>query len=149
MFRWGGDSPALQKRRSFISLAGIVIVMGLLATFLGACGAGTNDSFAKNADAAMNSVSGVVRAKTEYTNNPGMGSTVSVRIETQATADLPTVLAATLKAFAGASTSVKGATSVAYYVYAQGAEDGGIRPTAVGLKVTPTVEQIQDYAKNN
>lgn len=129
--------------------ASIVVLMGLLGILLGACGAKNGATFEKKANVAIVAVSGVVNSDARYKSNPGMGASIGVRVEAQPRADLTKILSQTLKAFASASDSVLGATSVSYYVYATGQEQQGIRPTEVGLQITPTVSQIQEYAKNN
>lgn len=124
----------------------MVLLMGLLASLLAACSGGA--SFAKDMDGALGSVPGVVSAHTEYNNSAGMSTRINVRITASPDAGLETVLDDSLRAFADASGNTKGTISVAYYVFAEGAEEEGIRPDTVGLNTTPTVDEIRQYANS-
>jgi hypothetical protein len=122
----------------------MVLIMGFFATLLAGCGGGA--SFAKDMTAGLDRVPGVVSAQTEFNNSAGMSSRINVRLEAASDADLHSVLEDSLRAFADASGSTKGTISVAYYVFAAGAPEDGIRPDAVGLNTTPSVEEIRQYA---
>lgn len=122
-----------------------MLLWGAVATMHASCG-GPGSGFAQSMDAALVQVPGVVTSSTEYNTSSGMSTRINVRIMADGGAGLETVLTDSLQAFADASGDAKGTISVSYYVYAEGAEDGGIRPNAVGLKTTPTVEQIRDFA---
>lgn len=125
----------------------MVLLMGLFASLLGGCGSSFNsEKFLKGVDAALGNVPGVVSTSNNYYNTAGMSTSISIRITAATGADLEKVMAESLHAFAGASADADATTSVAYYVFNEGAEKTGIRPTAVGLAVTPTVGQIRQYA---
>ena len=115
-----------------------------MATFLG--GRGSGDGFVRDVDSALRQVPGVVSTTTTYNENAGKSTRINVRIAAAAGADLQSVLDGTLRAFAKAAGSTRGTVSVAYYVFAEGAEKDGIRPAALGLGITPTVDEIRKYA---
>ncbi|GGE99627.1 hypothetical protein GCM10011313_23170 [Mycetocola zhadangensis] len=121
-----------------------VVLAGLVATVLVACGGGS--AVASKTESSLNEVPGVVSAKTEFRNSAGMSSRINVRIIASPDADLYTVLDDSLRAFADASGDTKGSISVSYYVHTEGAEETGIRPDAAGLKTTPSVDDIRNYA---
>lgn len=124
----------------------MVLLMGIFAMLLASCGGGA--SFAKDMDAALGKVPGVLSTATEYNNSAGMSTRVNVRITASPDADLPTVLDDSLRTFAATSGDTKGSISVAYYVFAEGAEEEGLRPDAVGLTITPSVDEIRQYANS-
>lgn len=113
--------------------------------FLTGC-AGTGAGPVRDIDAALTSVPGVESAHTQHHNRAGMSTRINVRITSSPGAELETVLDESLQAFAGASGSTRGSISVAYYVFTDGDEENGIRPDALGLKITPTVDEIRHYA---
>ncbi|MHA7305276.1 hypothetical protein ACX80E_08525 [Arthrobacter sp. TMN-49] len=128
---------------------GTVIVVGLLAVLLAACGGGktgNDSSAAENLKSAIAAVPDVVEVKARYNVNAGMGSTVNVRIMAQAgVQSLETVLRESLQAFAGAADGIKDSSSVSFQVTEVGQENT-INPTAVGLAQSPSVAQIIEYA---
>ncbi len=129
----------------------MVLVMGLLALVLTACGQGstTNDkggAEAANLEAAISTVADVAAVKARYTVKSGMGSTVHIRITAVAgTPSLETVMADSLTAFAGACEGIKTTAGVSFQVTESGQENT-INPTAVGLPQSPTVAEIIDFA---
>lgn len=124
----------------------MVLLMGIFAMLLASCGGGA--SFAKDMDAALGKVPGVVATETQYNNSAGMSTRINVRITASTDADLQTVLDDSLRTFAATSGDTKGSISVAYYVFAEGAEEEGLRPDAVGLAITPSVDEIRQYAES-
>ncbi len=124
-----------------------VLLMGLIAALLASCSTGA--SFVKDMDASLSQVGDVVSAQTQYNNSAGMSTRINVRITASTRADLNTVLEDSLRAFAKASGKTKGTISVAYYVFPEGAEEEGIRPDKVGLAITPTVDEIREYARSS
>ncbi len=124
----------------------MVLLMGLFAMLLASCGGGA--SFAKDMDEALGKVPGVVSTATEYNNSAGVSTRINVRITASTDADLQTVLDDSLRTFAAASGDTRGSISVAYYVFAEGAEEEGLRPDAVGLTITPSVGEIRQYAES-
>ena len=123
---------------------GAVLVMAIVAALVAGCSSGA--SLVADMDAALSQVPGVVSSHTEFNNNAGMSKRISVRITASPDADLHTVLEDSLHAFADASGSTRGSTSVTYYVFTEGAEEEGIRPDSLGLKNTPSVDQIRQFA---
>ncbi|POH60228.1 hypothetical protein [Arthrobacter glacialis] len=129
------------------------ILMGLLAWTLAACGGGsgkTGDSgtVAVNLKAAISQVADVVEVRARYNVNTGMGSTASVLIKAAAgTESLETVLRDSLIAFAGASAGMRPSTSLSFQVTEEG-QANTINPTAVGLRQSPSVQDIIDFANN-
>ncbi len=123
----------------------MVLLMGLFAALLAACSNG-GASFVKDMDAALADVPGVVHVSTTYNTNNGMSTRITVRITASANASLETVLSDSLHTFADTSGSTRGTISVSYYVFTEGDEENGIRPSALGLPVTPTVDQIREFA---
>ena len=121
-----------------------ILLLGVVASLLVACSG--EPRVAANAEAALNAVPGVVSASTEFRNSAGVSSRFTVRITASPDADLNTVLDDSLRAFAEAAGNTKGSTSVAYYVFLEGAEEEGLHPDAVGLGVTPSVDAIREYA---
>lgn len=122
-----------------------VLLMGLFAAILSAC-SNSGASFVKDMDAALAQVPGVTNANTDYNTNNGMSTRITVRITASPEASLETVLSESLHSFADASGSTKGVISVSYYVFTQGDEENGIHPDALGLKITPTVDEIRKFA---
>lgn len=112
-------------------------------------GCSSSSTDVKNVDSALRQVPGVVSVKTEYKNNAGVSKRIIVRITASPDSVLETVLDESLHAFARAADSTRGTVSVAYYVFPEGDEENGIRPDAFGLGVTPTVQEIRDYANSN
>ena len=126
----------------------IAVVLAVAAgALVASCSSGSTT--VKNVDSALSQVPGVVSVKTGYNTNAGMSTRITVRVTASPDSVLETVLDDSLHAFAGASDSVRGTISVAYYVFAEGDEENGIRPDAFGLGVTPTVQEIRDYAGSN
>ncbi len=123
----------------------MVLLMGLFAALLAACSNG-GASFVKDMDAALADVPGVVHVSTNYNTNNGMSTRITVRITASANASLESVLSDSLHTFADTSGSTRGTISVSYYVFTEGDEENGIRPSALGLPVTPTVDQIREFA---
>ena len=121
-----------------------ILLLGVVASLLVACSG--EPRVAANVEAALGAVPGVVSASTEFRNSAGVSSRFSVRITASPDADLYTVLDDSLRAFADASGDSKGSTSVAFYVFPEGAEEEGLRPDEVGLGVTPSVDEIRQYA---
>ncbi|POH60226.1 hypothetical protein [Arthrobacter glacialis] len=124
-----------------------VVLTFMAAALLVSCSSGS--TVVKNVDSALSQVPGVVSVKTEYKNNAGVSKRITVRITASPDSVLETVLDDSLLAFAGASDSTRGTISVSYYVFPEGDEENGIRPDAFGLGVTPTVQEIRDYASSN
>ncbi|MGA7203509.1 MAG: hypothetical protein WBX27_02640 [Specibacter sp.] len=104
---------------------------------------------AKDINTALLQVPGVTTANTRFLNTPGMSSSFSVRITAAPDASLKTVLGDSLRAFADSSGSTKGTISVAFYVFVDGAEDDGVGPDALGLPVTPNVDDIRQYTDSH
>lgn len=138
----------------------MAVAMGLLATLLAACGggsgsgsgsgsgAGSGSEEGRKVEAAISLVTDVEQVKARYTVQTGMGSTVHVRITAVAgTPSLETVMADSLTAFAGAAEGIKTSSSVSFVVTESGQENS-INPTAVGLRQSPTVAEIIDFANN-
>lgn len=134
----------------------MVIIVGLLAALLAACGGnGKNDdsaAVAESIQAAISSVPGVAEVEANYNVNTGMGATLSVRIQADAgTADLKPVMTESLKAFAGATGEFKDLNprmGISFQVTEQGQENT-INPTAVGLPQRPTIPEIVNFAGEN
>ncbi|PYI39337.1 hypothetical protein CVS30_05070 [Arthrobacter psychrolactophilus] len=124
---------------SFLALATLVVM------FLAGC-TSTEARLVKDMDAALADVPGVVHASTTYNTNNGMSTRITVRLTASADASLETVLSDSLHTFANTSGSTRGTISVAYYVFSEGDVDNGIRPTELGLPVTPTVDEIRAFA---
>lgn len=124
----------------------IVLLMGLLASILAACSSGSG--VVKDVDSAMRQVPGVVTTATTYKNSAGMSTSMGVRVTAAPDADLKTVLDGTLRAFAKSSGSAKGTISVAFYVFTDGAEKNGIGPEAYGMSVSPSVDEIREFASS-
>lgn len=137
------------SRNGLLRTAIILVFVGLLGSILGACSSDDGGKFEKEANAAIGAVSGVVSSDVRYQGNPGMGATIRADIEVSAGTDLMTALAQTLKSFGASSSSVQGNTTVYYVVFPEGAKSEGVTPDALGLKIRPTVAQIQEYAKHN
>lgn len=78
-----------------------------------------------------------------------MGPLIRVSVEVETGSNLADMTTSTLKAFADASESVDSGIHVGFSVFESGAESTGVGPTVVGLAVSPTVAQIQEYAKHN
>lgn len=132
------------------------VLMGLLTWALAACGGssgktGDSSTVAESIKAAISSVPGVAEVEARYNVNTGMGSTLSVRIQTDAgTAVLEPVMTESLMAFAGASREIKELNprmGVSFQVTDVGQEHT-INPTAVGLPQRPTIPEIIDFANN-
>ncbi|MCU6480830.1 hypothetical protein QO003_003283 [Arthrobacter silviterrae] len=121
--------------------------MGLIAAILAACSG--SSGVVKDVDAAINQVPGVVATTTTYKNTAGMTTTMGVRVTADSGADLKTILDGALRAFAKSSASVDGSVSVAFYVFPSGAENDGIGPEVYGMSVSPSVDQIRQYAGSN
>lgn len=124
-----------------------VVLTVVAAALLVGCSSGS--TLVKNVDSALSAVPGVVTAETRYLNTPGMSTSVSVRVTTDVDANPETVLDDSLRAFAKASGSTRGTISVAFYVFPESDEENGISPEVFGLVVSPTVEEIRDYASSN
>ncbi|WP_146070264.1 hypothetical protein [Arthrobacter sp. GMC3] len=124
-----------------------VVLVAVAAALLVSCSSGS--TLVKNVDSALNQIPGVINTETKYLNTPGMSSSFRVRITAATDVDLETVLDESLHAFAKASGSTTGTISVAYYVFSEGDEENGIGPDDFGLSVTPTVQEIRDYASSN
>ncbi|MFQ4147589.1 hypothetical protein AAGW05_02645 [Arthrobacter sp. LAPM80] len=124
--------------------------MGLLTWLLGSCGASTpqaaGDTFVTNATAGLDAVPNVVTSTVRYTDPGGMGATITVRVTASPTAELETVLGDSLRAFSSASGALKPLSPVYFYVFPEGAQETGIRPDALGLDPSPTVEAIRGFA---
>jgi hypothetical protein len=130
--------------------ASMVVLVGLLAILLSACGGGTpkssTDSVGEKLSAALMAVPGVANAKVRYSVNPGMGSTVHVLVTAAAgTQSLETVMKDSLKAFASGATDVSPSAGVSFQVGEQGQPDT-ITPDTVGLPQSPTVARIIEWA---
>ncbi len=127
----------------------ILILVGLLTWLLGACSGDpqkAGDLFVAEATAALEAVPDVVTSNVVYTDPGGMGATVTVRVTASPTADLLTVLDNSLKAFSAASSTLKPLSPVYFYVFPDGSVENGIRPDVLGLRQSPTVEEIRKYA---
>lgn len=129
---------------------GIVVLVGLLTWILSSCGAGNpqkaGDPFVQEATAALDAVSEVATSSVRYTDPGGMGATVTVRVTASPSAELETVLRDSLRAFAQSADSLKPLIPVYFYVFPEGAEENGIRPDALGLAQSPTVDEIREFA---
>lgn len=96
----------------------------------------------------MSQVTDVAEVTATYQVITGMGSTASVRIKAAAgTESLETVMHDSLVAFAGASAGMKTSTSLSFQVTEQG-QKNTITPDAVGLRQSPSVQDIIDFANN-
>ncbi|MET4004711.1 hypothetical protein ABIB48_003455 [Arthrobacter sp. UYCu511] len=131
--------------RKFVSL----VLVGLLTWTLGSCGAGNpqkaGESFGVAATAALDAVSGVEKNSIRYTDPGGLGATVTARVTASPSADLETVMGDSLRAFAESAGSIKPLVPVYFYVFPKGAEENGIRPDALGLAQSPTMDEIREF----
>lgn len=94
----------------------------------------------------LGDILGVVHASTTYNTNNGMSTRITVRLTASADASLETVRSDSLHTFADTSGSTRGTISVAYSVFPEVDVASGIRPTELGLPVTPTVDEIRAFA---